>query len=164
MVAYFEGQAVAFKLGSETYQLRVLGQGLQRLPPVYLIHCPLLLPLSVSLPLPSLWPRPPVSQCPLHAGLAPLSSTRGREGGCPRNQRTVSALFQRISKAAGGEAGDLLCRVVKKKKSYKTQNLEIDAERPVNPPRPGLARAAVILARGGETEGWWHPAPCCSTA
>lgn len=73
---------------------------------------------SLSLRLPFLSLLPDFKWTSVLYGMAqhppphPCSGPRGQKGGCPQNQRIVSALFQRTSKAAGRGASDLLCRVV----------------------------------------------------
>lgn len=53
---------------------------------------------------------------------------------------------------------------LKKKKSHKIQNLEINAERPVTAPRPGWRRHRSAPAPGGEVGGAGILHPGCSAA
>lgn len=160
-----QGGVASFKLGPEVYRLKILGQTQHRAT----VAKPksLFLPPSLGFswsPSPSLWPRPLVSQC-LQRMNQPFPAPKqylGRKSRCPQNQRTFSALFLKISNAARREAGDLLCKVVKKKKAYETQN-------PGNRRRAACAgwhmhHGVAILPGAVGSKLGWHLRYCCYTA
>lgn len=96
-----------------------------------------------------------VRQRPPWTGSTPLGSTRGQKGRCPQNQRLYLPCSKEAQKQLEEEQVTYFTGWLKKKKKKKNpheiQNLEIDAERPVTPPRPGWhTRRSIPGSRRGE--------------